>query len=218
MGYYETMNLLLTSAGIRNGSILGALKEMLGKPCDEANLCFIPTASLAEAGNHDWFIEDLNRIYNVGWKQFDVLDLNSLPKSMIIERLQVADVIYVEGGNTYALAKAITDNNLAEDFLHLLETKVYVGVSAGSMIFSKDLTKRMVAWYGEDEALYKANDRQQLSPLNYFDWFFKPHVDFTTWKTQDMGFPYYAVDDQTALKIIDGKIEVVSEGKWELVK
>lgn len=212
------MKLLLTSGGIRNSSMLNTLKEMLGKPFNEANLCFIPTASIAEAGNHDWFVEDLNRIYNLGWKQFDILDLNGLPRDMIIERLQAADVIYVEGGNTYALAKAITDNDLAEDFLSLLKTKVYVGVSAGSMIFSKDLTKRMVAWYGEDKELYNANGKQQLSPLSVFDWFFKPHVDFATWKAKDMGFPYYGVDDETALKVVDGNVEVISEGKWELVK
>lgn len=212
------MKLLLTSSGIRNDSILTAFKEMLNKPFNEASLCFIPTASMAEAGNHDWFVDDLSRIYNLGWKQFDIIDLNGLPKNMIIERLQAADVIYVEGGNTYALAKAITDNNLADDFLRLLETKVYIGVSAGSMIFSKDLTKRMVAWYGEDEALYNANHKQQLSPLNCFDWFFKPHIDFATWKAKDMGFPYYGVDDQTALKVVDDKVEVVSEGKWEFVE
>lgn len=212
------MKLLLTSGGIRNESILIALKDMLGKRFNEANLCFIPTASIAEAGNHDWFVDDLNRIYNLGWKQFDILGLNGLPKDMTIERLQAADVIYVEGGNTYVLTKAIVDNDLADDFLRLLETKVYVGVSAGSMIFSKDLTKRMVAWYGEDEKLYNANEKQQLSPLNLFDWYFKAHVDFNTWKAQDMGFPYYAVDDQTALKVVDGKVEVISEGKWELVK
>lgn len=212
------MKLLFTSAGIRNDSILNALKEMLGKPFNEANLCFIPTASIAEAGNHDWFVDDLNRIYNLGWKQFDILDLNGLPKNMTIERLQAADVIYVEGGNTYALAKAIADNDLEDDFLHLLEAKVYVGVSAGSMIFSKDLTERMVAWYGENEALYNANGKQQLSPFNVFNWFFKPHIDFDSWKRKDMDFPYYAVDDETALKVIDGNVEVISEGRWELVK
>lgn len=212
------MKLLLTSGGIRNDSNLNTLKEMLGKPFNEANLCFVATASMAEGGNHDWFVDDLNRVYNLGWKQFDILDLNGLPRDMTIERLQAADVIYVEGGNTYALAKAITDNDLADDLLGLLETKVYVGVSAGSMIFSKDLTKRMVAWYGEGEELYNANGKQQLSPLNVFDWYFKPHVDFAAWEAKDKGFPYYAVDDQTALKVADNKVEVISEGRWELVK
>jgi len=212
------MKLLLTSGGLRNGSILNTFKDMLDKPFHEATLCFIPTASLAEAGDHGWFVDDLNRIHSLGWKQFDILSLEGLPKEMILDRLNVADVIYVEGGNTYALAKAIVDNDLAGTLLSILKTKVYVGVSAGSMIFSKDLTERMVAWYGEDEALYNANDMQQLSPLNVFDWFLKPHVDFTDWKAEDMSFPYYAIDDQTAIKVVGSKVEVVSEGDWEFVE
>jgi dipeptidase E len=28
--------------------------------------------------------------------------------------------------------------------------------------------------------------------------------------------PAYAIDDQTAIKVADGKVEVVSEGHWKL--
>jgi len=28
--------------------------------------------------------------------------------------------------------------------------------------------------------------------------------------------PLYAIDDQTALKIIDGKVEVITKGNWKL--
>lgn len=29
-------------------------------------------------------------------------------------------------------------------------------------------------------------------------------------------YPLYAVDDETAIKVVDGKVEVVSEGEWKL--
>ena len=29
-----------------------------------------------------------------------------------------------------------------------------------------------------------------------------------------MGIPAYAIDDETALKVVDGRVEVVSEGHW----
>jgi len=211
------MKMLLTSGGIRNDTIMQALVELVGKPFQAANICFIPTASTAESGHHDWFVDDLNRIYDLGWRQFDILDMNGLPKAMILDRLREADVVYVEGGNTYALAKAIADQDLAGELLSLLDQKVYVGVSAGSMIFSKNLTEHMVAWHGSNEALYRANDKKQISPFNLFEWFLKPHIDFETWEVHEMGFPYYALDDQSALKIVNNKIEVVSEGQWELV-
>jgi dipeptidase E len=28
--------------------------------------------------------------------------------------------------------------------------------------------------------------------------------------------PTYAIDDQTAIKVVDGAVEVVSEGRWKL--
>ena len=30
--------------------------------------------------------------------------------------------------------------------------------------------------------------------------------------------PSYLIDDQTALKVVDGSIEVISEGNWKLVE
>lgn len=32
----------------------------------------------------------------------------------------------------------------------------------------------------------------------------------------DLRVPGYAMDDQTALKVIDGRVEVISEGHWKL--
>ena len=196
--------------------MISALKDMLGRPFTEANLCFITTASVAEPGNHDWFVEDLNRVYSLGWRSFDVLDLNGVTKELVVKRLEQADVIYIEGGNTYHLAKSIIDDDLVVDFLSLLETKVYVGVSAGSMIFSKHFTEHLTTLFGEADELYQLNDRKSISPFNLFDWFVMPHVN--DGKSPDpKEFPIYAIDDQTALKIIDGKVEVISEGKWEFV-
>ncbi len=39
------MRALLTSSGIRNGSIRNALVDLLGKPIAESSALFIPTAS-----------------------------------------------------------------------------------------------------------------------------------------------------------------------------
>jgi dipeptidase E len=32
---------------------------------------------------------------------------------------------------------------------------------------------------------------------------------------KDIEIPLYAIDDQTAVKVVDGKVEVVSEGTWK---
>ena len=31
----------------------------------------------------------------------------------------------------------------------------------------------------------------------------------------DIGVPAYAIDEQTAIKVVDGSVEVVSEGQWK---
>src|SRR5689334_11839737 len=91
------VNLLLTSSGLRNASLQDALRDMVDKPFGSANVVVIPTASLAEPGDHSWLVADLNRLHGLGWREFDILELNGLPRPMVLERLQHADVIYVEG-------------------------------------------------------------------------------------------------------------------------
>ena len=70
------MKLLLTSSGLRNQTQRDALHDLLGKPFASANVVFVPTASLAEPGDHSWFVADLNRLYDLGWREFDILELN----------------------------------------------------------------------------------------------------------------------------------------------
>jgi dipeptidase E len=31
-----------------------------------------------------------------------------------------------------------------------------------------------------------------------------------------LDYPLYAIDDETAIKVVDGEVEVVSEGEWRL--
>lgn len=208
--------LLLTSGGLTNDLLVNSLQKMIGKPFEEAAVCFVPTASVAEGGHHDWFVEDLNRIYSLGWKQFDILDFNGQPSSITLGRLSTSDVIYVEGGDTYALARSIHDNNLAEGLLELLETKVYVGVSAGSMIFSQDFTSRLIALYGDQAASFQNNQRRHISPLNLFDWFIKPHANFNSEERLSIEFPCYVIDDETAVQVLGKAVTVISKGRWHL--
>jgi dipeptidase E len=222
------MKLLLTSAGVTNDSIKSALKELVGKEFGEASVVYIPTAAFPQSGPHDWFVNDLNQAHDLGWKEFNMLELNGLPKEMLLRRLQHTDVIYIGGGNVYYLALSFIRNNLSQDFLRVLEDKVYVGVSAGSMVFSKHLTKRTAALFGESDEIYDLNEKETISPFNLFDWYIKPHIhskDFPersdAWideRTKQVHFPLYAIDDQTAVRVVDGKVDVVSEGTWRLIE
>lgn len=208
------MRLLLTSGGITNGSIRSALRALLEEEFRQSRLAFIPTAAAGQGGSHDWFVDDLNRIYRLGWREFSIVELNGLPKEVLVGRLESTDVIYAGGGNAYHLAYSILANDLAADLLRLLDTKVYVGASAGSMILGKDLTERMVAMCSGGDELYQLAGGRPVSPFNLFDWHIQPHVDFQTWDeaAYDTDFPYYAIDDQTAIQVVGDRVEVVSEG------
>ena len=218
------MKLLLTSTGLRNQTQRDALHDLLGKPFASANVVFVPTASLAEPGDHSWFVADLNRLYGLGWREFDILELNGLPRQMVLDRLMHADVIYVEGGSHYHLARSITGNGLADGLLHALEDRVYVGVSAGSMIFSRNLNEHSADIIGDTADLHVLGATTLDPPLGLFDWYLKPHLyspdfpergeDWADRIAAQADFPIYFIDDETAIRVDGDETDIVSEGRW----
>jgi len=219
--------MLLTSAGITNDSLKTALAELTGKPLRFSRVVFIPTASFAAAGDHGWLIEDLRRLHGLRWREFDVLELNGLPRAVVVDRLRHADVIYAEGGNHYHLANSVLANGLEAELAGLLESKVYVGVSAGSMIFSRNLSARTGEAFGEQEDLRILGDTPARSPYGLFDWYLKPHLNSPDFPNRTLGWfekaaakldcPVYAIDDGSAVRVRGDAVDVVSEGQWRLL-
>jgi dipeptidase E len=218
------VKLLLTSSGLRNETLRDALRDMLGKPFGSSKIVYVPTASVAESGDHGWLVADMSRLYGLGWQEFDVLELNGLPKQMVLDRLLHADVVYAEGGSHYHLARSITGNSLADGLLRALESRVYVGVSAGSMIFSRNFTAQSADIIGDTADLHVFGATTVEPPFGLFDWYLKPHLyspDFPerddAWADRIVGranFPIYFIDDETAVRVNDDKVDVVTEGRW----
>ncbi|MBL0385127.1 Type 1 glutamine amidotransferase-like domain-containing protein [Tumebacillus sp. ITR2] len=217
------MKLLLTSAGIKNKSIHDALVDMLGKPIEECNALCIPTAIYASPGGAEkaWrFINGKTStpMCELGWKSLGVLELTALP-SIDPERwvpwVKETDVLLVNGGDALYLSYWMKQSGLA-DLLPSLRA-VYVGLSAGSMVMAPNIGEDFVGWTppnGGDET------------LGLVDFAMFPHLDHEMlpentmanaekWAAGMQG-PAYAMDDDTAIKVIDGAVEVVSEGNWKL--
>jgi dipeptidase E len=219
--------MLLTSFGIRNKILRSALAELIGKPFADASLAFIPTASVAAPGDHGWFVEALSRLHGLGWRQLDIVELNGLPRPMVLERLRQADVIYAEGGNHYHLANSIIVNDLAAEMADIVESKVYVGVSAGSMIFSRNLSEKTGEAFGEHEDLRILGGTRPRSPIGLFDWYLKPHLNSPYFPDRTpawfeeaaakLDFPVYAIDDDSAIRVRGSETDVVSDGAWLLL-
>ncbi len=215
------MRLLLTSAGLTNKSIINALLELTQKPFSELNLVFIPTAANIEEGDKGWLIDDLVNCKNQGFKSVDIVDISALPKNDWLPRLEEADVIYVEGGNNFYLMRCFEKSGLKEILVELLRTRVYVGVSAGSVVMcpSGDLSMSERLWSEE------VGEHDSDEALGYVDFLLRPHLNspyFPKLNLENLEeiakeFPdtFYAIDDQTAIKIVDGKVDIVSEGVWK---
>jgi dipeptidase E len=220
------MKLLLTSAGIKNSSIHNALVELLGKPIAEANALCIPTAGYGHPqgspGGAWRFIsgrEPRCPMTELGWKSLGVLELTALP-SLEPERwlrwVREADVLLVNGGDALYLCHWMRQSGLADLLPSLLET-VWVGLSAGSMVMTPRIGEEFVEWKSST-----GDDRT----LGIVDFSICPHLaldgepgnsmaEAEEWAAKIAG-PAYAIDDETAIKVIDGAVEVISEGRWKL--
>ena len=220
------MKLLLTSAGVKNPTIHNALVELLGKPIAESDALCIPTAAYGHpqvSPEMAWnFISGQSPLpmCGLGWKSVGVLELTALP-SVDEERwvpwVRETDVLLVAGGDALYLCHWMRESGLA-DLLPSLSETVWVGLSAGSMVMTPRIGEDFVQWRpptGDD------------STLGVVDFSICPHLaqedmpgnsmaEAESWAAEISG-PAYAIDDETAIKVTDGTVEVVSEGHWKLL-
>jgi dipeptidase E len=220
------MKLLLSSAGIKNASIHDALVDLLGKPIAESSALCIPTASYGHpmAGPAAaWRFISGNEpecpMIELGWKSLGVLELTALPsidEALWVPMVQETDVLLVNGGDPLYLCYWMRQSGLA-DLLPSLHQTVWVGLSAGSMIMTPSIGEFFVGWTpptGDDETLGLV-DFAIFPHLEHPDLPHNTMANAERWAA-GMSCPAYAMDDDTAIKVIGDTVEVVSEGHWKL--
>jgi dipeptidase E len=217
------MKLLLTSGGISNASIHDALVGLLGKPIAESSALCIPTAAYPMGGPAAaWRMitgQAITPLCELGWKSLGVLELTALPS--IDDRhwvpiVRETDALLAGGGDALYLCYWMRQSGLA-DLLPSLREAVYVGVSGGSMVMAPHVGERFVRWKppaGGDRALGMV-DFSIFPHLDDEELPAKSMADAENWAAS-VPAPGYAIDDQTAIKVTDGTVEVVSEGHWKL--
>ncbi|HVU10898.1 MAG TPA: Type 1 glutamine amidotransferase-like domain-containing protein [Phototrophicaceae bacterium] len=218
------MKLLLASAGVTNNSIHSTLVDMLGKPIAECNALCIPTAGYANRNGAEraWYFisgrEPRTPMCELGWKSVGVLELTALPsinRENWVRWVQETDVLLVNGGDALYLCYWMRQSGLA-DLLPSLRDMVWVGLSAGSMVMTPRIGEEFVGWKpptGGDET------------LGLVDFSIFPHLDHPDLPDNNMANaekwaakltnPAYTIDDETAIKVVDGNVEVISEGHWK---
>lgn len=214
------MKLLLTSGGLTNQAIAKTLLDLAAKPAAELSVVFIPTAANVETGDKSWLIDDLRNLQKQAFKSIDIVDVSALPQEIWQPRIEASDILLFSGGNSFHLMYWLNKSGLAKLLPELLKTRVYVGISAGSMVTSKDLSlSQSQRLYYED-----LDRREEMAGLGFINFFFRPHLNspyFTKIRKEyleelakEIPETIYALDDNSALKIVDGKVEVISEGEW----
>ncbi len=212
---------MLTSGGVTNPSIHSALVQLLPKPITECRALCVPTAQWGHpmcgpASVRGFVAADplWQHLSGLGWASLGVLELTALP-TIAAERwvpwLREADVLLVDGGDATYLCHWMHESGLA-DLLPSLPDTVWVGVSAGSMVMTPRIGAYFVEWPSAQD------DRT----LGVVDFSIFPHLeafpgnrlaDAERWAAE-LGGPAYAIDEQTAIKVVDGSVEVISEGRW----
>lgn len=221
------MKLLLTSAGVKNPSIHSALVDLLGKPIAESTAMCIPTAQYAHPnvgpGTMPWeFISGRSRLpmVDLGWKSVGILELTALPsidRDLWVPKVQETDVLLVAGGDVLYLCHWMRESGLV-DLIPSLRDTVWVGLSAGSMVMTPVVGEDFIQWRPPSG---------DLRTLGLVDFSICPHLapdgmpgntmaEAEQWAATIEG-PAYAIDDETAFKVVDGTVEVISEGQWKLL-
>jgi dipeptidase E len=120
----------------------------------------------------------------------------------------------VSGGDPLYLSYWMMQSGLA-DVLPSLDETVYVGVSAGSMVLAPSIGEDFVEWRpatGGDRTLGVVG----FSIFPHLDHPALPEntmADAERWAA-GMSVPCYAIDDETAITVVDDRLDVVSEGHW----
>lgn len=215
------MKLLLTSGGITNPTIHAALVRLLGKPVDQARALVVPTAQWGHPACGPASVRalvaaepDFRHLSGLGWASVGVLELAALP-SIGAERwvpwVREADVLLVDGGDATYLCHWVRESGLA-DLLPSLRDVVWVGVSAGSMVMAPRIGDRFVEWSSApDDRGLGVVDFSIFPHLNLFPT--NALADAERWAA-GLDVPGYAIDEQTAIAVSAGRVEVVSEGDW----
>ncbi|MDB5121915.1 MAG: peptidase dipeptidase [Mucilaginibacter sp.] len=178
-------------------------------------------------------------LVDLGWKTMGLFELTALPsiqKDTWVSSFDDADALLVWGGDPLYLAYWFQQSGLTEVLTSLNKDLVYVGVSAGSMavnaVFGEAFsnpragsgmpltTENMVFDTAEGEIgrtfiTGKGAGLTDFAVIPHFNNPGFPHacgLNAEKWAAK-IPAAVYAIDEQTAIKVVAGQVEIISEGQ-----
>lgn len=207
------MKLLLTSSGLSKRDIGVVLQGMFDKSPSDVKVGFIPTAANVEPYNKDWVVSQFNQLQRYGFYQIDIVDIAADGVDWRT-RLDACDMLWLSGGNTFYLLDQVRKTGFDTWLKENIDSKVYVGGSASTIL----VTPTIKIADGVDNNVVGLKD---FTGLGLVDFEINVHCnaamcEATKEYADAVGHPVYALDDLSAIKVVDGKAEVISGGSWKL--
>jgi peptidase E len=198
--------LLLTSTGFTNEKIGERFSSLINKRPDEIKVVFVPTAAREDI---EWkYVEESKQeLIDIGIC-VDNLNVLDLDRKYSYEDLADYDAMYVCGGNTFYLLKKIKENGFDQVMKEFIKNdKVYVGVSAGSIIPGPDI--------GIAEP-FDVNDVGLIdfSSLNIVDFVVSPHYveeekEIVDNFIKNVDYKVIPITDDQAVEVIDEQVLII---------
>lgn len=205
---------------MRNAHIANALKELVGKPLSETSLIFIPSAANTEGGDKGWLIDNLVDFQKAGLRSIDLLDIAAVSEENWKKRFDDADVICFGGGNEKYLAELCEKIGMKEYLTATKNEKVYMGISAGSMVAGSFMPEKLYPIIFPEENFAATT----AVPMQLYPFCFIPHLNssfFSQVREEvlenvrgELEGTVYSTDDETAIQIDGDKIDIVGEGHY----
>ena len=216
-----SIRVFLTSTGISTERLKKDLFKFLPTTPSNLNALFITTASNPFMEDKSWLIDEINSLYKLQFKNFFMRDIASATKAVVLQEINNSDVLIFGGGEEFYLLDKLREHFADNELKELFSKKLYIGISAGSMILAPILSVEV------SHKIYKESlDRKDsVSGLGLINFYIIPHL-YAKWDnlaiTPDainsiknaVKLPIYAIDDNTALIVQDNKISVVGDKRF----
>lgn len=216
------MKLVLSSSGFETPELVQAFAELCGKPKEDISFAVINEAYAVEVGDKRWVLDDLHGIVNNFGGSLDLINLLALSLDEVRGRIEKCDAIFAVGGHTDYLMHVYYSTGFAKILPELLESKVYMGSSAGSMVLGRRVsTEAYARVYGE------RNDYDVREYLGLVDFALKPHLNSKNFPnnrpevldevSKGLSFDLYGIQDDTAI-FVDGERQYIVGSEPYIVK
>lgn len=219
----KNLKLVLGSSPEGVSEITSKIEELVGKPAKEISVAYISEASSADEEDFRWLISRFYKVSKIFGGDIFLVNLFALDIEDIEKRLNKVDIIWCFGGNTDWLKAIFKKTGFEKILPKILNTKVWVGSSAGSCVLGKRTEPKI------DTKIYGAEKRYEVDDyLSIINAYLYPHCwgKYSAKNTpkilieasKNNKFPFYAMSDKSAIIVEDKKMYMIGKKAWKIEK